>query len=94
MPTFRDLWKDIRAKMPKKGHGKAKDLDPLALPTTLITAPDALYGHYEQTFALWSKARIRVPLCFIVVCNNTSASKLVYDYISGFIRENEVFRVG
>jgi type III restriction enzyme len=24
-----------------------------------------------------------------VVCNNTSTSKLVYDYISGFVRENE-----
>ena len=29
------------------------------------------------------------PPCFIVVCNNTSTSKLVYDYISGFERENE-----
>jgi type III restriction enzyme len=25
-----------------------------------------------------------VPPCFIVVCNNTSTSKLVYDYIAGF----------
>ena len=31
----------------------------------------------------------KVPPCFIVVCNNTATSKLVYDYISGFIRENE-----
>ena len=30
-----------------------------------------------------------MPPCFIVVCNNTSTSKLVYDYISGFHRENE-----
>ena len=35
------------------------------------------------------RAGIRVPPCFIVVCNNTSTSKLVYDYISGFQRENE-----
>ena len=27
--------------------------------------------------------------CFIVVCNNTATSKLVYDYISGFERPNE-----
>ena len=26
---------------------------------------------------------------FIVVCNNTSTSKLVYDYISGFVREDD-----
>lgn len=30
-----------------------------------------------------------MPPCFIVVCNNTSTSKLVYDFISGFHRENE-----
>jgi type III restriction enzyme len=29
------------------------------------------------------------PPCFIVVCQNTSISKLVYDYISGFHRTNE-----
>ena len=30
-----------------------------------------------------------MPPCFIVVCNNTAASKLVCDYISGFQREND-----
>ena len=30
-----------------------------------------------------------MPPCFIVVCNNTSTSKLVYDYISGFHRGND-----
>jgi hypothetical protein len=45
---------------------------------------------YDKTFQLWSQAGVRVPPCFIVVCNNTSTSKLVYDYISGFHRENAV----
>ena len=75
--------------MPKKGRGKAGALDPLSLPDALQTALEALYGHYEKTFELWQEAGIRVPPCFIVVCNNTSTSKLVYDYISGFQRENE-----
>ncbi len=60
-----------------------------ACPLELQTALEALYGHYEKTFELWQKAGIHVPPCFIVVCNNTSTSKLVYDYISGFQRENE-----
>lgn len=89
MPIFRDLWKNISKDMPKKGRGKADTLDPLALPTRLQTALQALYGHYEKTFKLWQEAGIRVPPCFIVICNNTSTSKLVYDYISGFIRQNE-----
>src|SRR5881396_2586560 len=89
MPMFRNLWENIRNDMPKKGRGKAGSLDPLALPTRLQTALQALYGHYEKTFKLWEEAKIAVPPCFIVVCNNTSTSKLVYDYISGFQRENE-----
>ncbi len=70
--------------MPKKGRGKSEELDPLKLPARLQTAMQALYGHYETTFRLWQETGIKVPPCFIVVCNNTSASKLVYDYISGF----------
>jgi type III restriction enzyme len=89
MPMFRNLWENIRKDMPKKGRGKAELLDPLALPTRLQTAIQALYGHYEKTFKLWEGAGIRVPPCFIVVCNNTSTSKLVYDFISGFHRQND-----
>jgi len=89
MPRFRNLWENIRTQMPRQGRGKAKNLDPLDLPVPLQTALEALYGHYAKTFELWSEAGIRVPPCFIVVCNNTSTSKLVYDYISGFHREND-----
>jgi len=89
MPMYRNLWEHIRRKMPKKGRGKSSDLDPLSLPPQLQTALEALYGHYAKTFDLWEKSGIRVPPCFIVVCNNTSASKLVYDFISGFHRQNE-----
>ena len=84
MPMFRNLWEHIRAKMPKKGRGKSDFLDPRNLPPQLQTALDALYGHYAQTFALWAEEGLRVPPCFIVVCNNTATSKLVFDYIAGF----------
>ena len=36
-----------------------------------------------------NEAGTEVPPCFIIVCNNTATSKLVYDYISGFERINE-----
>ena len=88
MPKFRNIWQHIRPQMPKKGRGKAKTLDPLHLPLELQTALDALYGHYAQTYELWQVHDIPVPPCFIVVCNNTSTSKLVYDYIAGFQRDN------
>ena len=89
MPMFRNLWENIRKDMPKKGRGTSEDLDPLKLPTRLQTALQALYGHYEKTFKLWQDSGIRVPPCFIIVCQNTAISKLVYDFISGFHRTNE-----
>ena len=89
MPVFRNLWENIRNDMPKKGRGKTDNLDPLKLPTRLQTALQALYGHYEKTFKLWEQEGIRVPPCFIIVCQNTAISKLVYDFVSGFHRKNE-----
>jgi type III restriction enzyme len=89
MPKFRNIWEHVRTKMPKKGRGKSKDLDPLSLPVELQTALDALYGHYEKTYELWQQAHINTPPCFIIVCQNTAISKLVYDFISGFLRQND-----
>jgi type III restriction enzyme len=89
MPVYRNLWENIRKDMPKKGRGKGGELDPLKLPTRLQTALQALYGHYEKTFQLWEETGIRVPPCFIIVCQNTAISKLVYDFIAGFQRQNE-----
>ncbi len=89
MPKLRNLWEHIGKKMPKKGRGAAKTLDPLSLPAELQTALDALYGHYVKTFDLWQEQGISVPPVFIVVCNNTATSKLVYDYISGFYRVDD-----
>jgi len=94
MPMYRKLWAHIGKQMPKKGRGSAGELDPHSLPTPLLTALEALYGHYEKTFELWHAAQIRVPPCFIVVCQNTSISKLVYDYISGFARADGRFEDG
>src|SRR6266704_4833584 len=89
LPVFRDLWKHIGKDMPKQPRGQGGELAPLNLPTRLQTALQALYGHYEKTFKLWEEKSIRVPPCFIIVCQNTAISKLVYDFISGFHRQNE-----
>lgn len=89
LPVYRDLWKNISKDMPKKGRGQGEELDPLKLPTRLQTALQALYGHYEKTYKLWEDHGIKVPPCFIIVCQNTAISKLVYDFVSGFHRKND-----
>ncbi|MCY3800692.1 MAG: DEAD/DEAH box helicase family protein [Chloroflexi bacterium] len=95
MPIYRQLWEHIRPAMPKGGRRRAGTLDPLRLPPQLTSALEALYGHYEKTFEVWRNA---TPPCFIIVCNNTASSKLVYDYVSGFHQEQAngppIFRNG
>ncbi|QVM85254.1 BPTD_3080 family restriction endonuclease [Novosphingobium decolorationis] len=88
-PMFRNLWEHIGKKLPKKGRGKSGFDDPQKLPNELLTAIDALYGHYEKTHTAWREAGIGVDPVFIVVCNNTATSKLVHDYISGYELEDE-----
>ncbi len=89
LPVYRNLWENIRKDMPKKGRGQGGELDPLKLPTRLQTAIEALYGHYEKTFKIWQEKGVAVPPCFIIVCQNTAISKLVYDFVSGFYRKND-----
>ena len=89
VPIFRNLWENIRSKMPKKGRGKAGELDPREIPLTLQTALTALHGHYKKVFEVWERQQIPVPPCFIIVCQNTAVSKLIYEYVSGFTRETE-----
>ena len=88
MPRFRNLWQHIGKQMPKTVKKKGVPLDPQNLPTLLQTAMEALYGHYEKTYNAWQEASISTPPCFIIVCNNTVTSKLIYDYVSGYNREN------
>ncbi|MBA7552433.1 hypothetical protein ES705_44994 [subsurface metagenome] len=49
----------------------------------------SLYGNYEKYYRQWernteARARGLTPPVFIIVCNNTSVSKLVYDWVSGW----------
>ena len=87
MPLYRNLWAHIGKRMPKTGRAKGGQGNPGDLPPELQTALIALYGHYEKVFEQWSIAGIDVPPVFIVVCNNTSTSELVYEWISGYERD-------
>jgi type III restriction enzyme len=81
VPIFRNLWDHIGKEMPKKGKTVG---DPLGIPDKLKTALHALYKHYSETYDEWERTGIDTPPVFIVVCNNTSTSKLVHEWISGW----------
>ncbi|MBI5234758.1 MAG: DEAD/DEAH box helicase family protein [Deltaproteobacteria bacterium] len=91
-PTYRDLWLRIREDLPKKGR-KTDDVggEP-KLPVELQGALISLYGNYEKYYRLWegnadARARGNTPPVFIVVCNNTNVSKLVFDFIAGWEKQ-------
>jgi type III restriction enzyme len=94
MPVWRNVWQEIRVDMPREGRRtrrqKGEMPNPEDLPEKLLGALHALYEHYDKTFLRWTeefrKAELTVPPVFIVVCQNTSHSKLLYDYIGGYTR--------
>jgi type III restriction enzyme len=87
LPKFRDVYRHVAKSLPKKGRGKqAKTaMDPERLPHLLLQATEALYKHYEATYRAWeAEPELGRPPVFIVVCNNTTTSKLMSDWISGY----------
>lgn len=89
LPTYRDIWPRIREHLPRKGRGtEAVDEEP-KLPIELEGALQSLYANYAKYYALWQQntnalAQGLTPPVFIVVCNNTNVSRMVYNYIAGW----------
>jgi type III restriction enzyme len=85
MPMFRNLWENIRKDMPKKGRGQVETSIRSNSRHAANRAAGAVRALREDLRALGG-SRHHVPPCFIIVCQNTAISKLVYDYVSGFRR--------
>ena len=84
---FLNLWPGIKDGLPKRGRS-AGAVTPDQMPLLLEGAITALYDSYAKTFAAWENSDAKkygepAPV-FIVVCNNTTVSKMVFDYISGW----------
>jgi type III restriction enzyme len=91
-PTYRDLWLRVREHLPRKGRRTEEVTGEPKLPVELQGALLSLYGNYETYYRLWeqnadARARGITPPVFIVVCNNTNVSKLVFDFIAGWDKQ-------
>lgn len=86
-PTYRELWSRIAKELPRKGRATdAVEGDP-ELPADLEGALRSLYGNYRKRYEKWQVAGADgTPPVFIVVCNNTNVSKLVYEWVAGYER--------
>jgi len=83
-PTYRDLWPRISKDLPRKGRATVEAGGDPQLPIQLEGALLSLYGNYEEAFRAWAEAGQGTPPVFIVVCNNTNVSKLVFDWVAGW----------
>ncbi|MBN2313671.1 MAG: hypothetical protein JXM79_07055, partial [Sedimentisphaerales bacterium] len=92
LPTYRNIWLRIRDDLPKKGRRTEAVSGEPNLPVVLEGALQSLYANYAKCFQRWEKStrnsdNALTPPVFIVVCNNTNVSKMVYDYIAGWEKQ-------
>ncbi|MDQ1066314.1 BPTD_3080 family restriction endonuclease [Streptomyces canus] len=83
--SYLNLWEHIRDEMPKRSQ-RPETLADKTLPAVLDGAAHSLYRNYAESFARWeeeTRGTGSTPPVFIVVCNNTTVSKWVYDQIAG-----------
>jgi len=104
MPVLKNLYEHVKDELPKKGmkkkrkeakeEGEKLSEEPPNIPMTVKIAFDQFYDHYKKYcdhLRVKGEEKVNVftkPPVFIVVCNNTSASKEVYKYIAGYEYEN------
>jgi len=91
-PTYRNIWVRIREDLPRKGRRTEAISGGQKLPVELEGALNSLYGNYRKYYEQWEKntearAKGLTAPVFIVVCNNTNVSKMLYDYIAGWEKE-------
>ena len=89
-PMYRDLWLRVRDALPRKGLKDTPIDGQPVIPKELEGALRTLYADYERDFDAWEDAGIGTPPVFIVVCSNTATSKLVYDWIAGWEKDDGV----
>ena len=91
VPIYRNLWEHIRKDMPKMGRAKGGKGNPLGAFRTSCKPRCMRCTAITRRRSSSGNARgVQLPPVFIVVCNNTSTSVLVYaEWISGFERCSE-----
>ena len=88
-PTYRDLWVRIRDDLPKKGRkteavdGRAAAARPSSKGRCRASTATTRSRYRRVGADAERQADGTTPPVFIVVCNNTNVSKLVFDYIAG-----------
>ena len=101
-PAFKHLWPLISDELPKGGLKKTAIAGEPKLPSLLENALHTLYSDYEVDYRAWQADEIgrqngRMPPVFIIVCSNTAVSKLVYDYVAGWVKtvgDKEIVQAG
>lgn len=92
LPMYRDIWSLIKDGLPQAGRRTQAVVGEPHLPKELQGALHTLYGNYENYYRIWNenaeaRSKDLTPPVFIVVCNNTNVSKLVFDYIAGWEKQ-------
>lgn len=81
--TYLNLWDKIGRLLPKRGRKDGQQVD---LPPELEGALQSLYRSYLTSYEHWRAELAPLdepPPVFIVICPNTTVSKMVFDWVAG-----------
>ena len=87
LPIYRNIYPHVKDRLPKKGRKNEDEQGDPRVPKELEGALEALYSNYKKEYELWEKQSAHTgttPPVFIVVCNNTNVSKMIYDFVAGY----------
>jgi len=87
-PAYRSIWPHVRDQLSRRGRrGEVMAEGDRRLPLRLEGALQSLYDDYARSYAQWQASTLgdgSTPPVFILVCSNTSVSKLVFDVVAGY----------
>jgi len=86
-PAYRSIWPHVRDQLSRRGRRGADAAEgERRLPLRLEGALSSLYDDYARSYERWQASGHpgSTPPVFIVVCSNTSVSKLLFDVVAGY----------
>ena len=99
-PIFRHIYKHVRQRLTRRGRRAGGEMPSERSSAATRSGADGALSRLRRDRQNAGRGKSETPPVFIVVCNNTTTSKMVYEWISGYCEnpdadeEKQVWKAG